>query len=374
MTSSEKHAKRSYVGGDYRWPACGWIRKWCSIRSPKCPVKVHLSQDYNRVTRCRSSGRTWECCLQTWHNWKIQHWVSSGGGYWREEGQGSIPGVLQMKCVQKVTYTLRQRCRHFVRAHSCWNNGVLCHTNQELTGLGLGGRGQHGQIALAMSTKQVWTADPESSTRSQSSIPERSCHMVDLFGKKTNCSSGIACDFRPLATRKDRPEKKYFSKYKQVGLPSQASSAKQKFQTTSLWLIFETDGKSKMATGWQYQDVSLWVYSNDHWVAVSRCVAMSLFQWPLGGSIKMCRYESIPIVFDPFFWWEEGRYSHTFDHLSSVPSLSLVALFERGEQRVQTFWQWKVWARYQFQCTLLTIWERRNKESEFGGKSHNCDH
>ena len=270
-----------------------------------------------------------------------------------------------MKCVQKVTYTLRQRCRHFVRAHSCWNNEVLCHTNQELTGRGRGGRGQHGQIALAMSTKQVWTADPESSTRSQSSMAERSCHMVDLFGKKTNCSSGITCDFRPLATRKDRPEKKYFSKYKQDGLPSRASSAKQKFQTTSLSLIFETDGKSKMATGWQYQYVSQWVYSNDHW----------------GGSIKMCRNESIPMttgwqyqdvslwVYSNsfwsffFFWWEEGRYSHTFDDLSLVPSLSLVALFERGEQRVQTFWQRKVWARYQFQCTLR---EEKQRERVWG--------
>ena len=162
---------------------------------------------------------TWECCPQTWHNWKIQHWVSSDGGYWREEGQGSIRGALQMKCVQKVTYTIRQRCRHFVRADSCWNNGVLCHTNQGLTGRGLGGRGQRGQIALAMSTKQSWTADPESSTRSQSSMAERSCHtpsqsfmaerschMVDLFGKKTKLFIWDGVWFQTIGDQK-RPEK-----------------------------------------------------------------------------------------------------------------------------------------------------------------------
>ena len=37
-----------------------------------------------------------------------------------------------MKCVQKVTYAVQQRCRRFVHADSSQTNRVQCHSHQEL--------------------------------------------------------------------------------------------------------------------------------------------------------------------------------------------------------------------------------------------------
>ena len=61
-----------------------------------------------------------------------------------------------------------------------------------------------------------------------------SCHMVDLFGKKTKLFIWDSVWFQTIGDQKRPAGEKIFSKYKQDGLPSRASSAKQKFQTMSL--------------------------------------------------------------------------------------------------------------------------------------------